>query len=220
MPRRGWTAAPDGWEEFILGPRPPSVKWPLQGVVQVPRQPRQQPNVSPVGGRWRNSGKAKSDSGPPTPEAVIEAAQAKVQRLERALESLEGTHGPAVEAIQSELRRARAASRLQPVSVRLAHSRSFVECSKKHIAQLEADRAKEEELLRDAENRVRQLEGELAQSDLSATGLAKAADTSPDDMVHQLQEQVAQLQAQLAQQVASGGGPTQAQERPKVRQRE
>ena len=59
----------------------------------------------------------------------MDAAEAKVQRLERALEAFEGTLGPAVEAIQSELRRVRVTSRLQPVSVRLAQSRSFVERS-------------------------------------------------------------------------------------------
>ena len=53
----------------------------------------------------------------------------------------------------------------------------------------------------------------------SGTVPARSADTSPDDTVHLLQQQVAQLQAELAQQVASGGGSTQAEERPKVRQR-
>ena len=51
-----------------------------------------------------------------------------------------------------------------------------MERSKKRIAQLEADRAKEEELLLDAENRVRQLEAE--QSDLSATGQARCTSCS------------------------------------------
>ena len=28
MPRRGWTTAPDGWVQFVRGPRPPSHRWP------------------------------------------------------------------------------------------------------------------------------------------------------------------------------------------------
>ena len=37
MPRRGWTVAPDGWVQFIRGPRPPAQRWPMaQGNRQPP----------------------------------------------------------------------------------------------------------------------------------------------------------------------------------------
>ena len=54
MPRRGWTAAPDGWVQIISGPRPESQKWPS---AKANRQPEQVwgrcASVSERPGRWR-----------------------------------------------------------------------------------------------------------------------------------------------------------------------
>ena len=94
--------APDGWVQFIRGPR---AEW---GAACQPPNRRFQPQavcsvfLKVDGARPRGSTPAR------------EKAQSTVTRLEKALEAMGDVQGPAVEVLKSELTKARAASKQPP----------------------------------------------------------------------------------------------------------
>ena len=159
MVRRGWSQVdvPTGWVQIVCVPRPKSVTWPRANVL--PAKPKGPPE-KPQGSRLHTGGPQSRPRR--TPEAVVEASQSKVAKLEKALEVLGYTEGPVHEAMQAQLKRVKAASQLSPVSVCLEQCGSFIERVKMMISDLEAEKASQVGELREAEVRFARLEAELA----------------------------------------------------------
>ena len=104
--------APDGWVQFIRGPRPPSQRWPkAQGNRPPQGQGPDRATVSfgpqdrklPVRGRWRTElpQQRRADSG-------------AVAALERALTALGPEDGGAKTGLEEALRRAREKAKVAP----------------------------------------------------------------------------------------------------------
>ena len=106
MPRRGWTAAPDGWVQFIRGPRPPSHRWPMaqgnrQPSVQESRRSVRPPQAQVQVGQGFDHPQRRPESKPsvarPDPDSAREAAHMRVIKLEKALKVVgESGEGQAV----------------------------------------------------------------------------------------------------------------------------
>ena len=150
------------------------------------------------------------------PEAARDAARNKVSKLEKALEVLGDSAGPAVDALKSELEKARQAAKVLPLNVQISSTQDFIRRSERRLAELEAERTPEAKLLEEGRERLRQLEAARCAQE----GVASSPSATPLDLgtqVQTLQQMVTQLQEErdaLAKEVQSG--PV---ERPKVRQR-
>ena len=136
-------------------------------VQQQPAQPRK-PTL-------------KSDKDKVNPDAARDAARNKIPKLEKALEVLSDSNGPPVDALKSELEKARQAAKVPP--------------SERRLAELEAERTAEAKLLEEARERLRQLEAarcaqEAVASSPSATPLDLGTQVQTlQQMVNQLQEE-------------------------------
>ena len=216
MPRRGWSTAdvPAGWIQIVRGPRPRSEQWPrasatrsavprvLSSVQHQPAQPRK-PTL--------NSAKDKVN-----PDVVRDAARNQISKLEKALEVLSDSTGPAVDALKSELEKARQAAKVPPLNVQVSSTQDFIRRSERRLAELEEEHTAESKLLEEARERLRQLEAaRCAQEAVASSPSATPLDLGTQ--VQTLQQMVNQLQEErdaLAKEVQSG--PV---ERPRVRQR-
>ena len=104
MPRRGWSTAPDGWVQFLRGPRPPSHRWPMaQGNRQKPVQDVGRRSVGPPPaqvqvGQGPVHPQRRPESKPSVvradPDSIREAARIRVIKLEKALEVMGDSQGP------------------------------------------------------------------------------------------------------------------------------
>ena len=148
MGRRGWSAAPDGWVQFIRGPRPPAESWPRVGRSGSAAQPKPVQRVPQ--GRWRQTPRIN-------PDKAREKAQSTVTRLEKALEAMGDVQGPAVEVLKSELTKARAASKQPPLDVEIDQCRKYISRAEKRIKELDAQREEESTLLTEAQERLQRL---------------------------------------------------------------
>ena len=110
MPRRGWSKADvlAGWIQIVRGPRPRSVQWPRADSV---RSPVQSPKAPPP----PHQPTFKSAKDKVSPDAAREAARNKIFKLERALEVMSDSSGPSVDALKSELEKARQAAKAPPL---------------------------------------------------------------------------------------------------------
>ena len=211
MPRRGWLTAdvPAGWIQIVRGPRRRAEQWPRASATRsaVPRvasSVQAQP-LKPI----LTSAKDKVN-----PDAARDAARNKVSKLEKALEVLGDSTGPAVDALKSELEKARQA--VPPLNVQISSTQDFIRRSERRLAELEAERTAEAKLLEEGRERLRQLEAARCAQE----GVASSLSATPLDLgtqVQTLQQMVTQLQEErdaLTKEVQSG--PV---ERPKVRQR-
>ena len=146
MGRRGWSTAPNGWVQFIHGPRPPAESWPRVGRSVSAAQPKPVQRVPQ--GRWRQTPRINPDN-------AREKAQSTVTRLEKALEAMGDVQGPAVEVMNSELTRARAATKQPPLNVKIDQCRKYISRAEKRIKELDAQREEESTLLTEAQERLR-----------------------------------------------------------------
>ena len=117
--------------------------------------------------------------------------------------------GPAVDALKSELEKARPAAKVPPMNVQISSTQEFNRRSEKRLTELEAERTAESKLFEDARERLRHLEAARCAPSATPLDLGTQVQTL-QQMVNQLQEE----RDALAKEVQSG--PV---ERPKVRQR-
>ena len=151
-----------------------------------------------------------------SPDAAREAARNKILKLERALEVLSDSSGPSVDALKSELEKARQAAKAPPLKVQITSTQDFIRRSERRVAELEAERIAESKLLEEARERLRHLEAARSAEE-SAIPSPPATPMDLGAQVQSLQQMVSQLQEErdaLAKEVQ--GGPV---ERPRVRQR-
>ena len=92
------------------------------------------------------------------PEAARDAPRNKIFKLEKALEVLSDSTRPAVDALKSELEKARQAAKVPPLNVQISSTQEFIRRSERRLTELEAERTAESKLLEDARERLRQLE--------------------------------------------------------------
>ena len=100
----------------------------------------------------------KSPKDKVSPDAAREAARNKILKLERALEVLSDSSGPSVDALKSELEKARQAAKARPLKVQITSTQDFIRRSERHVAELEAERIAEAKLLEEARELLRYLE--------------------------------------------------------------
>ena len=112
-------------------------------------------------GRWRQP---RTTSGPQVgPKSRInsdvarEMAQTKVCRFEKALEAMGDLQGPIVDALRTDLSKARAAAKKPSVDVEIDECRKFITRAERRIKELEAEREKEHNSLIEAEERLKRL---------------------------------------------------------------
>ena len=123
MPRRGWSTAdvPASWIQIVRGPMPRSEQWPRASATRlaVPRVPSsvQAQTLKPI----LTSAKDKVN-----PEAARDAARNKVSKLEKDLEVLGGSTGPAVDVPKSELEKARQAAKVPLLNVQISSTQDFI----------------------------------------------------------------------------------------------
>ena len=152
---------PFGWVQVLRGPRPRAEKWPSagqQGANAVISKPKQV-------GRWRQPGVQSPDSVRERgldPDKVLLEARRRVASLEVAVKTMGDFQGPEMDVLQSALAKAKQAARTRPLKEQLAQNDAFIQRSQKRIAQLDRERATEQELLDQALIRQEQLKQEMA----------------------------------------------------------
>ena len=214
MVRRGWSQidVPTGWVQILRGPRPPSAQWPraVKGGpaaaasawqsrvrLQKPAPAVRQPGVqgSPQSGRPATEPQQRV-----SPEVARAAASEKVKKLEKALEAMCDEAGPVVDALRAELKRAHSAAAVPALDVQIEQCNSFITRSQRRLAELEKQRASEEERLQEAKARLERLHMEAEQF-RAASGKPQPAPTQIDGTaeVQRLQQMVVELQSKLSQ---------------------
>ena len=133
MPRRGWTAAPDGWVQFIRGPRPPAQRWPMaQGNRQPPQGKVAERAAVVFGGQVSGEpivrGRRRSDV-PPVGSNPVAA-------LERALAALGPEDAGAKAGLQAALERAKQKAKVAPS--RAPAPEVTIDAARVRVARLEA----------------------------------------------------------------------------------
>ena len=151
----------------------------FQGVRQKPAPAVRQPGVQ---GPSVNGRPATDPAQRANPDTARAAATEKARKLERALEAMSDEEGPVVDALRAELKKA------------LSRSQS-------RLAELDKQRAAEEELLTEARARLERLKLEAEQGRTASakpqTGpIATQVDGSAE--VQRLQQMVVELQAKLS----------------------
>ena len=116
----------------------------------------------------------------------MRTAQAKVEKLDMALEVMVDVEAPAVEALRAELKRARVPAKVPVARLQVEQCRLFNDCSKRRVAQLQAELA--EEVKRSQEAEVR-----WPREAANPRPIPEQRDMSPD-----LVAEVANSRAQLA----------------------
>ena len=115
------------------------------------------------------------------PDVARDAARNKISKLEKALEVLSDSTGPAVDALKSELEKARQAAKVPPLNVQISSTQDFIRRSERRLAELEEERTAESKLLEEARERLRQLEAaRCAQEAVASSPSAGLGDPSPD----------------------------------------
>ena len=89
------------------------------------------------------------------PHAAREAARNKICTLETVLE-VSDSIGPSVDAVKSELEKARNAAKAPPLKVQITSTQDFIRRSERRVAELEAEGTAESKLLEEARERLRQ----------------------------------------------------------------
>ena len=89
-----------------------------------------------------------------SPDVARVAAQEKVRKIEKALEVMSDVEGPAVDALRAELKKAQGAAAVPALNVQIAQCESFISRSQRRLADLEKQRATEEELLLESQDQV------------------------------------------------------------------
>ena len=114
-------------------------------------------------GRWRSSHvhPGVSITRAPDPDAVQDAANQRVIKLEAALRAMGDYDGPEVATLKSSLQKARAASRSKPIPDQIAETATFISRAQKRLSALEEERVREQELLDKALVRQERLRREL-----------------------------------------------------------
>ena len=165
---------PDGWLQFIRGPRPPAQRWPpAKGRVQQSEQGMGQGKGQVLSrvptGRWRSRqfGFPQSNQGPTPPplrqvskppEKVAADAIGEIQRLQAAIAAL-GDSTALVKPLQEALPVAQARASVPPSQERVDSCKLFLERAKKREV---IDRACEQKALYEAE--VVEGEGKVGQA--------------------------------------------------------
>ena len=165
------------------------------GLVQVPRG-RQCP--AQCNSNQRNPGSRrsiKSVKDKVNSDAARDAVRNTIFKLEKALEVLSDSTRPAVDALKSELEKARQAAKVPPLNMQISSTHDFIRRSERRLAELEAERTAEAKLLVEARERLRQLEAarcaqEAVASSPSATPLDLGTQVQTlQQVVNQLQEE-------------------------------
>ena len=169
---------PSGWVQILKGPRPPSAQWPravqggfsrsawqsrarVKGFDQKPPAPVvrqsgvQGPSVNGNLQRTRHSSVNK--------DWARAAATEKARKLEKALEAMSDEEGPVVDALRAELKKAQSAAAVPALDVQIEQCQSFIARSQRWLAELDKQRAAEEELLNEARTRLERLRLEAEQ---------------------------------------------------------
>ena len=166
------------------GPRPKSVKWPLQSRqkptpavrqsgVQGTKGPVARPAADPVRGV--------------SPDLARVTAQERARKLEKASEVMSDVEGPAVEALRVELKAQNAAA-VPTLDVQIQQCESFISRSDLRLAEIDAQRVAEEESLTEARVRLERLRSEVIAE--------PSVPTDWETEVKKLRQQVAELQCQ------------------------
>ena len=131
---------------------------------------------------------------------------------------LSDSTGPAVDALKSELEKGRLAAKVPPLNVQINSTQDFIRRSERRLAELEAERTAEANLLEEARERLRQLEAARC----AQQGVASSPAATPLDLgtqVQFLQQMVNQVQEErdaLAKEVQSGLVERETQSAPAV----
>ena len=116
------------------------------------------------------------------------SARESSQKLEKALEVMSDVEGPAVDALRAELKKAQGAAAVPALNVQIAQCASFISRSERRLADLEKQRATEEELLLEAKTRLERLRSK------AEVRTAPCATTNAEDELARLRAQVVELQ--------------------------
>ena len=170
-----------------LGPEDAGAKAGLQAALE---RAKQKAKVAP--------------SRAPAPEVTIDAARARVARLEAALSALADHTGPEVDALTAALARARIAASPPPVDVQVTQCQQFIERAVKRIDDLDKAREVEAVRLQEARDRLQRLQQEAAAA--TATVPPAGVPDAAAEVVH-LRGMVSQLQVQLAKGEGGFAGP-------------
>ena len=98
------------------------------------------------------------------PDVARAAATEKARKLEKALEAMSNEEGPVVDALRAELKKAQSAVAVPTLDVQIEQCQSFIWRSQRRLAELDKQRAAEEELLTKARSRLERLRLEAEQS--------------------------------------------------------
>ena len=138
----------------------------------------------------------------------MKAARVRLQRLESALAALGESDSVEARALQSALKSAQRASEDKPVDVQVKECEAFIGRSQNRLANLEKERAKEQDMLDAATARLQRLR------ELASAGVPM----QPPPVVPPASDMEAEIK-RLREQVAELEGTSTTQERPRVRQR-
>ena len=178
---------PDGWLQVIRGPRPQSERWPrwTPQAHQKPAPAVRQPGVQGSKGPRVSAIPATDPVQRASPDTARAAAQEKARKLENALEVMSDVEGPALDALRAELKKVHSAAAVPPLDVQMEQCESFISRSQRRLAELDKQRATEEELLTEAKARLERLRLEAA---------ASSATPNTDSELSRLRAQVMELQ--------------------------
>ena len=156
--RRDWqdTDLSRAWRTFLMGPRPPSVRWPRsweqrgRSSSAVQSHSRTRPQQS--GPKTRQSTRAPPADPPKqserqprgSPDDRVADAQARVIRLQAAVDLL--GEDPDAASLKTMLAEAKAQTRVAPVRERLDACLKFIERAKKRLESAEQDVIKAQEV--------------------------------------------------------------------------
>ena len=87
----------------------------------------------------------------------------QARKLEKALEAMSDEEGPVVDALRAELKNAQSVAAVPALDVQIEQCQSFIARSQRRLAELDKQRAAEEELLTEARTRLERLRLETEQ---------------------------------------------------------
>ena len=154
--RRNWeeTDLSRAWRTFLMGPRPPSVRWPRsweqrgRSSSAVHSDSKTRPQHSAP--KHRQAARAAPTDTPKpserqhrgSPDDRVAEAQARVVRLQGAVDLL-GEDNPDAAGLKTMLAEAKAQTRVAPVGERLDACLKFIERAKKRLERSRRDQSAE-----------------------------------------------------------------------------
>ena len=147
MPRKRWSAhsTSAGWYSVIRGPRPAAEQ--SMGGLEL--------RLAARGKVFSSAAQMATQHYSQQPDEVQAAARARVARVEEALKVSGEGDSTEVRGLQAALKEARRAAQDRRLAVQVEECQAFIQCSQRLLARLEEERAKEQEELDVALERLR-----------------------------------------------------------------